>query len=366
MALARRRLTPVREPAVSAPGADALIAALPSALIVLDANGCITHANAAAEMLLNASAAHLRHKPLGIVLRLPPACLAGLADEAVFAAYDCAVETGQGRVQRLDVHATSLPDHPGWRLIALHAGAASQAIGQRLELRDRTRSAIGVAAMLAHEIKNPLSGIRGAAQLLDAHAGDQGAALTRLIRDEVDRVTTLIDGMEAFTDVRPVERQPHNIYAILEHARAVASAGHGDRIDIVDAYDPSLPPVFVDRNALVQVLLNLLKNAAEAVAPGKRGRVLISTRYRYGVSVASETGRRALPIEVSIADDGAGPPDEVVDHLFEPFVSTKASGRGLGLALVDKLVRDNGGIVQFAREGTPPQSVFRLLLPRAS
>ena len=365
MALARSRLNPLRDPGFGAPGAEALIAALPSAMIVLDPGGCIAQANAAAEMLLNASAATLRHKPLGIVLRLPPACLSGLADEAVFAGYDCAVETGQGRIQRLDVHATPLPDHPGWRLVVLHAGAAAQAIGQRLDVRDRTRSAIGVAAMLAHEIKNPLSGIRGAAQLLDAYTGSEGVALTRLIRDEVDRVTALIDGMEAFTDSRPVERQPHNIYAILEHARAVASVGYGDRIDIADAYDPSLPPVFVNRDAMVQVLLNLIKNAAEAVAAGKRGRVLISTRYRHGVSVATETGRRALPIEVSIADDGPGPPDEVIDHLFEPFVSTKASGRGLGLALVDKLIRDNGGIVQFAREGLPPQSVFRLLLPRA-
>ena len=346
------------------PAADALVAALPSALFVVDAEGCVASVNAAAEMLLNASASHMRHKPLGIVLRLPQSCLAGLREEAVFAAYDCIVETSRGAKLRVDFHASPLPDTPGWRLVTLNSGAAAQAMGQRLDRRDRSRSAIGVAAMLAHEIKNPLSGIRGAAQLLDSQVGESGQAMTRLIRDEVDRVTALIDRMEAFTDLRPLVRAPENIYAILEHARAVAAAGFGDRIDILDAYDPSLPPVFVNRDALVQVVLNLIKNAAEAVPEGKRGTVLLTTRYRHGVSVAAGEGRRSLPIEVGVADDGPGPPDEIVDHLFEPFVSSKASGRGLGLALVDKLVRDNGGIAQFAREGDPPRSIFRLLLPR--
>lgn len=318
-------------------------------------------------MLLNASAAHLLHKPLGIVLRMPPACRDGLREEAEFAAYDCALETKRGLRFRADFHATPLGDHPGWRLVTLHGASAAQAIGAQF---DRSRAAIGAAAMLAHEIKNPLSGIRGAAQLLDTQVNDSGRDLTRLIRDEVDRVTALIDGMEAFTDRRPLERTAQNLYAILEHARAVAIAAFGDRIDIHDAYDPSLPLVFVHRDSLVQVLLNLIRNAAEAVPGGQRGTVTLTTRYRHGVSAAGSatdgSERRALPIEVGVTDDGPGPAEEIVDHLFEPFVSSKASGRGLGLALVDKLVRDNGGIVQFARDGMPPQSVFRILLPRAA
>ncbi len=359
MALARSRLTDAGGPA-----ADALVAALPTALIVLDGEGCVASVNAAAEMLLNASAAHLLHKPLGIVLRIPPPCYEGLRQEAVFAAYDCQLETARGTRLRADFHATPLADYPGWRLITLQSATAAQTMGQQFDRRDRGRSAIGAAAMLAHEIKNPLSGIRGAAQLLDAHVGP-GSDLTRLIRDEVDRVTALIDRMEAFTDSRPVERTAQNLYAILEHARAVSVAGFGDRIDILDAYDPSLPQVYVHRDSLVQVLLNLIKNAAEAVPDGRRGTVTLTTRYRHGVSIAANGQRRALPIEVGVSDDGPGPPDEIVDHLFEPFVSSKSSGRGLGLALVDKLVRDNGGIVQFAREEAPPRSVFRILLPRA-
>ncbi len=346
------------------PAAEALIAAMPGALIVLDPDGCISGVNAAAEMLLNASASYLLHKPFGIVLRLPDSCLSGLRADAVFASYDCIVETQRGTKLRVDFHATPIADHDGWRLISLNGAATAQAMGER---RSGVRAATGAAAMLAHEIKNPLSGIRGAAQLLDKTVGDAGNALTKLIRDEVDRIATLIDRMEAFTDDRPLTRKAENIYAILDHVRALAESGFGEKIDMCDAYDPSLPPVLVDRDSMIQIVLNLLKNAAEAVPSGKRGRVTLTTGYRHGVAVPGGDGRRlSVPIELCIIDDGPGPPPEIVDHLFEPFVSSKSSGRGLGLALVDKLVRDNGGIIQFAREGRPERTIFRLLLPRAT
>ena len=335
---------------------------MPGALVVLSADGCVAGVNGAAEMLLNASAAHLLHKPFGIVLRLPDSCLAGLREDAVFASYDCTIETQRGTKLRVDFHATPLPDHDGWRLVSLNPTAA-QSITDR---RSGVRAATGAAAMLAHEIKNPLSGIRGAAQLLDQSVGADGNALTKLIRDEVDRIATLIDRMEAFTDARPLARKPENIYAILDHVRALATTGFGERIDIRDAFDPSLPPVLVERDSMIQIVLNLLKNAAEAVPNGKRGTVWLTTRYRHGVAVPGTGNTRlSVPIELCVIDDGPGPSPEIAEHLFEPFVSSKASGRGLGLSLVDKLVRDNGGIIQFAREGMPERTVFRLLLPRA-
>lgn len=352
------------------PDGDALVAALPQAVLVIDADGRVVSANAGAEVMLNASAIALRQRALGLVLTLSEACLAGLRGDAAFAAFDCLVGTHCGRLC-VDLHAVPLADHAGWRLLVLTSRGATDALGARLDRHDGRRSAVGAAAMLAHEIKNPLAGIRGAAQLLEARAGDDDRILTKLIRDEVDRVAALIDRMEAFTDRRPVERRAENIYAVLEHARRVAQAGYGDRIDIDDAYDPSLPPVLVNRDQLVQVLLNLLKNAAEAVESGRRGRVQLATRYRHGVSIATAHGRQTLPIELSVIDDGPGPPPDVAEHLFEPFVTSKSGGgvggggRGLGLALVDKLVRDNGGIVQFAREEQPPRTIFRILLPRA-
>jgi two-component system, NtrC family, nitrogen regulation sensor histidine kinase GlnL len=358
VALARSRLTAVP----SGPSAEALIAAMPGALIVLDAEGCISGINAAGEMLFNASASHLLHKPFGIALHLSESCLAGLREDAVFAAYDCFAETQRGVKLQIDFHSTPLPDHDGWRLVSLHPAASAQSMGER---RSGFRAATGAATMLAHEIKNPLSGIRGAAQLLEQGSGER-TALTTLIRDEVDRIATLIDRMEAFTDERPLERRPENIYAILDHVRALAESGFGERIDIRDAYDPSLPPILVDRDSMIQIVLNLLKNAAEAVPSGKRGIVTLTTGYRHGVAVPGRGGQRlSVPIELCVIDDGPGPPPEIAEHLFEPFVSSKSSGRGLGLALVDKLVRDNGGIVQFAREGTPERTVFRVLLPRA-
>ena len=348
----------------SRPAADALIAALPSALLVIDDQGRVANVNAAAEMLLNASSVHVAGREFSELVRLPTACMDGLREEANFVAHDCVVSIARGGEVRADVHGATIADFPGWRLITLDTQAGPQLLGQGLDRRSHSRSAIGAASMLAHEIKNPLAGIRGAAQLLDAHVREDGAPLTALIRDEVDRVAALIDRMEAFTDVRPVQRTHENIYAILEHARAVARAAFRDRIEILDAYDPSLPTVFVNRDSLVQVLLNLIKNAAECVGEGEQCTVTLTTRYRHGLSVEGEDGRRALPVEVCVIDNGPGPSTEVVNHLFEPFISTKTPGRGLGLALVDKLVRDNGGLVQFAREGEPPRSVFRLLLPR--
>jgi two-component system, NtrC family, nitrogen regulation sensor histidine kinase GlnL len=358
VAIARGGLTTVP----SGPGAEALVAAMPVALIVLDSEGCVGGVNAAAEMFLNASASALLHKPFGMVLRLPDACLSGLRDEAQFTAFDCTVEFPRGGRARVDFHATAIGDHPGWRLVSLHGAAAAQGIGER---RRTSRAAVGAAAMLAHEIKNPLAGIRGAAQLLDAGASDDARRMTQLIRTEVDRVTALIDRMEQFTDDRALDRMPENIYAIIDHARSVAANGFAHGIEIRDAFDPSLPLVLIHRDSMIQVLLNLLKNASEAVGPAG-GAITLTTRYRHGVAVPGGEGRRlSVPIELCVIDNGPGPSPEIAEHLFEPFVSSKASGRGLGLALVDKLVRDNGGIVQFAREGSPERTVFRLLLPRA-
>jgi two-component system, NtrC family, nitrogen regulation sensor histidine kinase GlnL len=302
VAVARSRLIAVP----SGPTPEALIAAMPGALIVLDPDGCVSGVNSAAEMLLNASAAHLLHKPLGIILKLPESCLAGLRDDSVFAAYDCVIETQRGHKLNVDFHANPLPEHEGWRLISLNSAASAQAMGER---RSGVRAATGAAAMLAHEIKNPLSGIRGAAQLLDKAVGEDGNALTKLIRDEVDRIATLIDRMEAFTDGRPLRGRPENIYSILDHVRALAESGFGDKIDIRDSYDPSLPSVLVDRDSMIQIVLNLLKNAAEAVPSGKRGVVTLTTGYRHGVSIPSEGGRRlSVPIELCVIDDGPGPP----------------------------------------------------------
>ncbi|AHE53793.1 two-component system sensor histidine kinase NtrB [Sphingomonas sanxanigenens] len=358
-----------------APQPGELLFALPEAMLLVDPDDLVVSVNAAAENLLNLSSAAMVGRKVDDAFIVPTEYRDRPAgrESSGFAAYDLAIETPRVQRFRADFIVVPIVDRPGWRMMLIHVGAAAHRMGHRLERSGGTMTAIAAAAMLAHEIKNPLSGIRGAAQLLESTLPEAERTLTRLIRSEVDRVTQLIDRMEDFTDTRPVERRPENIYSILEHARELACQGVARDVELRESYDPSLPPVLVNRDALIQVLLNLIKNAAEAIEGqprgpgGGRGVITLTTAYRHGVSVSvSEGGRRlSLPIELCVIDDGPGAPPEIADHLFDPFVSSKRSGRGLGLTLVDKLVRDMGGIVQHERLSDPGRTVFRLLLPRA-
>ncbi|CAN5397895.1 ATP-binding protein [soil metagenome] len=350
--------------APSGPGFAELFAALPVAVIVVDPQGHVTSANASCELLLNQAETAMIGQPLEDAFKFPE----GYAERRGghgFAAFDSEIETRHGVRLRVDFVESDIADRPGWRAITLHNAASSRRMGHSADRAAGARAAVGAAAMLAHEIKNPLSGIRGAAQLL---AGGKyvDPELTTLITTEVDRIAALIDRMQDFTDTRPLSVMPENIYPLLAHARRVAVAGFARDIVIEERFDPSLPPVMVDRDAFLQVVLNLLKNASEAVRDTPEPLVTLSTSYRHGMSVSAGPGkpRRPLPIELCVIDSGPGAPADIADHLFDVFVSGKPEGQGLGLALVDKLVRDMGGIVQYAREGVPEATVFRILLPR--
>jgi two-component system, NtrC family, nitrogen regulation sensor histidine kinase GlnL len=346
------------------PTASAILGTLQTGVLVIDPDGKVKQVNAGSEMMLNVSAAHLINRPLSTVIELPPGYSA--ANEAVFSAYDVVLSKNDRPLVRADFVATPFADWPGWRLITLHEGATAHRMGRRAG-GGGARTAVGIAAMLAHEIKNPLSGISGAAQLLSTRVSENDARMTTLIRTEVDRITALIDRMEGFTDTRALTLAADNIHSIIDHARSVALSGFGRELTVTDSFDPSLPAVLTHRDSMIQIILNLLKNSAETATPQEQRKILLTTAFRHGVSVAlpGSNERMALPIEVCIIDDGPGVPPEIVENLFDPFVSTKKSGRGLGLALVDKLVRDMGGLIQYSREGNPQQTVFRLLLPRA-
>lgn len=344
------------------PASAELIAALPTAVLVIDGDRVVRDCNSAAEALLNLSRSALLERSIEDLVGHP---LRSMAADQPFAAYDLDMILPTARTYRGDMTVAPLPERTGWRIISIHGRASHDLAALRSERTGRTLPAAAAASLLAHEIKNPLSGIRGAAQLLESGASPEQVELTRLIRREVDRIAGLIDRMEGLSDTRPRPREPLNIHSVLGHARDVARAGFAAGRTIREFYDPSLPDVLGNRDGLIQVLLNLLKNAAEATS--ETGVITLTTAYRHGLSIEApgSGGRMALPIELCVIDDGPGAPDAIVPHLFDPFVTSKPAGRGLGLALVDKLVSEMGGVVEYAREGTPERTLFRLLLPRA-
>lgn len=342
------------------PGFGELFAALPVAVLVIDPDDRIAHANALAEQVLNLSERLMVGQPIAAIL--PPLSNGQRRDGQGYAVFDAEITTRRGHRIRADLVEAEVPDHAGWRTITLHTASASRRLGNAVERGAGGRAAIGAAAMLAHEIRNPLSGIRGAAQLIGA------GELTTLIKTEVDRIAGLIDRMQEFGDTRPLALAGENIYPLLGHARGVALAGFARGVLIEERFDPSLPPARINRDALLQIVINLLKNAREAVRTVREPRIVITTAYRHGMaaSVAPGQPRLPLPIEICVIDNGPGAPPEIAEHLFDPFISGRPEGQGLGLALVDKLMRDMGGIPQYAREGEPESTVLRLLLPRAA
>ncbi|MBC7504467.1 MAG: two-component sensor histidine kinase [Sandarakinorhabdus sp.] len=350
-------------------GPTELLAGLAVPAVLVAPDGRLSMANIAAETFLNASqqalaergwsAAFGHHSAVEALVRR------ARSDGGGCAAYDLALVFPAGRTARADVLVAPVGDLPEWLTVAFQTRSVATLVDRQVQQQGAARSAVGVAAMLAHEIKNPLSGIRGAAQLLATGADAEARELTDLIVAEVDRVAKLVDRMESFTDTRPQHLRPENIHEVLGHVRKLALQGFGAGITIRERYDPSLPLVAASRDSLVQVFLNLLKNAVEAVDSG--GEVIITTAFRAGLKVRPDGGGApvSLPIEVRVIDNGPGIDADLVDHVFEPFVTSKRGGSGLGLALVAKIVAGHGGVVEYERAGDPERTIFRVLLPVA-
>ncbi len=349
------------------PDARAQIAGLIFAVLLIDGEGVIAEVNHAAEDLLGTSAVRLVGARLidrlGSIDPRVEAHLAS-ADEALVAR-DLAIRVA-GQDIRVNLTASPLGGFPGWRVVTLsqigHDDSANPAGGEAL---------LGAPAVLAHEIKNPLAAIRGAGQLVERKLPLADKKLARMITDEVDRIARLIDRMQQLGSTRTGPVQPCNPHEAIRAAVATMRAAGSTlgEVEIREEFDPSLPPVLANRDALEQVLINLLSNARDAAlaGAGAQGLIIVQTRFVSGLAFSAIRNGRAvpLPIEITVSDNGSGIDPALRDHVFEPFVSSKPSGQGLGLPLVRKLVRDMNGNVSHDRDTRAGLTHFRLHLPQA-
>jgi len=362
------RLLPGRQRAERGPDFAAMLSALPIPVILLDPENRFRHVNLAAQQFLGMSASSLAQLRLSDLVP-PDSPLFLLIDqvrqtEATIADHDMTLESPRLHKPGIRVQCAPLPEEPGAVLMVMQDASAVRALDRQIAFRGAARSVSGMAAILAHEVKNPLSGIRGAAQLLELSVAPADRELAVLIRDEADRIRALVDRMEVFGE-KPIQRSAVNIHRVMEHVRKLAQSGFAAHLHFQEIYDPSLPPVWGNRDQLVQVVLNLVKNAAEAATHdgNTHPEIVLSTGFQHGMRIAipGSTTRVDLPLYVAVRDNGPGIPDDIRPHLFEPFVTSRPTGNGLGLALVAKIVGDHGGLIEV--DTRPGRTEFRLHLP---
>lgn len=344
---------------------DAIWSAVPYPALTISSDGEVLSCNGAAENAFSMSYRQMEGTPLSKFVGEDSPIMESIGQTRGGAAsvvqYNVELSWGDRPARPFTLHAAQVQDGSGNILLLFHPLGMAEQMDRSLSHRSAARSVTGMAAMLAHEIRNPLAGISGAAQLLSMNLDEEDQELTDLIRGETDRIGKLVERVEAFGDIRPASRNPVNIHDVIDRAKRSAEAGYARHIRFIESYDPSLPPTLGDPDQLIQVFQNLFKNAAEA-CPAVGGVIRIRTGYQPGVKL-SLPGRKAesLPLLVSIVDNGGGIPEALIRDIFEPFVSSKANGSGLGLSLVSKVLSDHGGVVEV--DSLPGRTEFRIRLP---
>jgi two-component system, NtrC family, nitrogen regulation sensor histidine kinase GlnL len=341
-------------------------ASLPVPALLVNLEGQIIEANPAAEIFLNSSTKTLIGQPafdrLAIDAPMDEAMHRARSNQSPIFINDVDITTGERAPVQCNIQIAPMHDNPDIVMLLMAPREIADRLGRSMNAKSGARSAIGMAEMLAHEIKNPLAGISGAAQLLSMGLSAADQELTDLIVEETRRVVKLLEQVEQFGNLRPPERRVVNIHDALDRARKSALMGYAADMTIIEDYDPSLPPTYADLDQLMQVFLNLIKNASEA-AKG-RGTIRLHTFYDLSLRLRRKNGPgRAVPLQIEIIDDGPGIPPELGPDIFEPFVSGRENGTGLGLALVSKIVADHEGWISV--DSAPGRTVFRVSLPVA-
>ena len=339
---------------------------LPIPAVLFDAEDRIVEVNPSAEGFLNASNRQVAGSPVFDIFAID----APVDEQAARVRNELTplfmnnvdVGTGQSAPINCNIQMAQMMEMPGHLLMLLEPRVLADRLGRSMSVKSAAKSAIGMSEMLAHEIKNPLAGITGAAQLLSMNLEAEDREMTDLIVSEARRILALLDQVEQFGNLRPPDREVVNIHDLLDRARKSAAVGFAAHMTMVEDYDPSLPPTYVDADQMLQVLQNLLKNAAEATG-GAPGTIRLRTFYDLSLRLRRKDGAAALPLNIEIIDDGPGLPPEIEADLFEPFVSGRENGTGLGLALVSKIISDHDGWVSV--DSVPGRTVFRISLPVA-
>ncbi len=344
---------------------DRLWSGLPIPALMVDRQNIIRDVNPSAEGFFNLSAKAMRDQPLWdkvmVAAPLDDAMERARRDSTSLFVNDVDVSGGERAPMLCNVQMAAMPDLDDHLLILIQPKESGHRIS-RASTSTAAKSAIGMAEMLAHEIKNPLAGITGAAQLLSMNLSNGDLEMTDLIVSESRRIVKLLDQVEQFGRLRPPQMEPVNLHDVLERARQSAAVGFGAHMKFEERYDPSLPLTIGDADQLVQVFLNLVKNASEAQK--RTGTITLHTYYEQSLRVQLPDGtRQTLPLQVEVIDDGPGLPQELASMIFEPFVSGRENGTGLGLALVSKIIADHGGWVSV--DSVPGRTAFRISMPMA-